>query len=120
MDGIWGSEYMPVIKKDNILFIEDSLKDCATIERGFSMLKLNGVFDKVGEIILGKHELFDDSKTGRKPYEIIQEVIGDVNIPILVEFDFCHTHPMLILPIGIEVELDSEKKQVKILKNCFV
>lgn len=77
MTGIWGSEYMPEIKEGDILFIEDSLKDCATIERSFSLLKLNGVFDKISGIILGKHELFNDSDTGRKPYEILLEVLGD-------------------------------------------
>ena len=39
MGGIWGSEYMPKINEGDILFIEDSLKDAATIERSFSLLK---------------------------------------------------------------------------------
>ena len=64
MEGIWGSEYMPEIRTGDILFIEDSLKDIATIEKSFSLLKLNGVFDKISGIILGKHELFDDMGTG--------------------------------------------------------
>lgn len=52
----------------DILFIEDSLKDACTIERSFSLLKLAGVFEKVGGIILGKHEKFDDNETGKRPY----------------------------------------------------
>ena len=56
MEGFWGTEYMPEIKKGDILFIEDSLKDACTIERSFSLLKLAGVFEKVSGIILGKHE----------------------------------------------------------------
>lgn len=77
IQGIWGSKYMPEIKYGDILFIEDSLKDAATIERSFSFLKINGVFDKISGIILGKHELFNDLKTGRKPHEILLEVLGD-------------------------------------------
>ena len=77
MQGIWGSEYMPQIKDGDILFIEDALKDPATIERSFSLLKLNGVFDRVSGIILGKHQSFNDCKTGRKPYEILLEVLAD-------------------------------------------
>ena len=87
MQGIFGTEYMPEIKEGDILFIEDSLKDACTIERSFSLLKLAGVFDKVGGIILGKHEKFDDNGTGRKPYEILLEVLGDCNVPFLAEFD---------------------------------
>ena len=100
MEGFFGTEYMPEIKEGDILFIEDSLKDACTIERTFSLLKLAGVFEKVGGIILGKHEKFDDNGTGRKPYEILLEVLGDCQIPFLADFDCCHTHPMFTMPIG--------------------
>ena len=115
MQGIWGSEYMPTIKEGDILFIEDSLKDAATIERSFSLLKLNGVFEKISGIILGKHELFDDLKTGRKPYEILLEVLGETKIPFIADFDCCHTHPMMTMPIGATIELDATNKKVTIL-----
>ena len=75
IQGIWGSPYMPHIQEGDILFIEDSSKDAATIERSFSLLKINGIFDKVSGIILGKHEQFDDCGTNRKPYEILLEVL---------------------------------------------
>lgn len=114
---ILGSEYMPEIKNGDILFIEDSLKDCADIERSFSLLKLSGVFDKVSGIILGKHELFNDRNTGRKPYEILLEVLGDTKLPFLAEFDCCHTHPMITLPIGCKIELDATNKKVSILED---
>lgn len=116
MMGIWNTEYMPEIKEGDILFIEDSLKDCADIERSFSLLKLSWVFDKISGIILGKHELFKDCNTGRKPYEILLEVLGDKKIPFLAEFDCCHTHPMITLPIGCKVELDATNKSVSIIE----
>ena len=116
IQGVWGSEYMPEIKKGDILFIEDSLKDAATIERSFSFLKVNGVFDKISGIILGKHELFNDLNTNRKPYEILQEVLGDIKIPFIADFDCCHTHPMMTIPIGCEVELDATNKKISIIK----
>ncbi|MCB2299039.1 S66 family peptidase [Clostridium tagluense] len=115
IQGIWGSEYMPAIEEGDILFIEDSLKDAATIERSFSFLEVNGIFDKISGIILGKHELFDDLKTGRKPYEILLEVLGDRKIPFIADFDCCHTHPMMTLPIGSEIELDATNKKVTII-----
>lgn len=116
MQGIWGSKYMPEIKNGDILFIEDCLKDAATIERSFSFLKVNGVFEKVSGIILGKHELFQDLNTGRKPYEILLEVLGDTKIPFMADFDCCHTHPMITLPIGCEIELDVTNKKVTIVR----
>ena len=117
MQGIWGTEYMPEIRQGDILLLEDSLKDASTIERSFSLLKLSGVFDKVGGILLGKHEKFDDSGTGRKPYEILLEVLGEPAIPILADFDCCHTHPMLTMPIGCQVSLNASEKTVTLLES---
>lgn len=117
IQGIWGSKYMPEIKDGDILFIEDSLKDIATIERSFSLLKVNGVFDKISGIILGKHELFDDSITGRRPYEVLLEVLGDRKLPFIGDFDCCHTHPMLTLPIGCRIELNATEKKVSIIED---
>lgn len=117
MEGFFGTEYMPVINKGDILFIEDAEKDAYTIERSFSLLKLAGVFDKVSGIILGKHEKFDDNGTGRKPYEILLEVIGDTSVPILADFDCCHTHPMLTMPIGCEVRLDATNKKITLMEE---
>lgn len=115
MLGIWGSEYMPEIKDGDILLIEDSLKDIATEERSFSFLKINNVFDKISGLIIGKHEQFDDKQTKRKHYEVLMEVMGRTDIPVLSEFDCSHTKPMFTLPIGCRVELDSDKKQLTIL-----
>jgi len=117
MQGFFGTEYMPEICEGDILLIEDSLKDAATIERSFSLMKLAGVFDRVGGIILGKHEQFDDCGSGRKPYEILMEVLGDYQKPLLADFDCCHTHPMLTMPIGCKFHLDASKKQVLLLEN---
>jgi len=116
MTGIWGSEYMPEIRKGDILLIEDTSKNAATIERSFSLLKINGVFDKVSGIILGKHEQFDDSGTKRKPFEILLEVLNGQKIPLLADFDCCHTHPMLAMPIGAKIQLDATNKKVTIIE----
>lgn len=115
MQGIWNTEFMPTIQSGDILLIEDSLKDAATIERSFALLKCSGVFDRIGGLILGKHEKFDSLGTGRKPYEILNEVMGDVEFPVLAEFDCCHTHPMLTVPIGSQVQLDADAQVVTLV-----
>ena len=117
MQGIWGTPYMPAIQQGDILLLEDSLKDAATIERSFALLKCSGVFDRIGGLILGKHEQFDDQGTGRMPYDILQEVMGPVGFPVLAQFDCCHTHPMLTLPIGAAVRLDADAQTLTILQE---
>ncbi len=117
IEGIFGTEYMPEILPGDILLMEDSLLDAATIERSFSLMKLAGVFDKIGGILLGKHEKFNDYGTGRKPYEILLEVLGEPKFPILADFDCCHTHPMLTMPIGATIKLDASAKQLTLLNK---
>ena len=116
LEGIFGTPYMPEIKDGDILLIEDSLKDACVIERSFALFKNAGIFDKVGGILLGKHELYDDLGTGRKPYEVLLEVLGEgFDKPIIADFDCCHTHPMLTIPIGCQAKMDAEKKTVTLL-----
>lgn len=120
MLGIWGTPCMPEIRTGDILFIEDSLKDAADAERSFALLKLSGVFDRIGGLILGKHEKFDDLGTGRMPYEILREVMGETNFPILAQFDCAHTHPMLTLPIGVQARLDADVRTLTLISDWIL
>ncbi len=114
MAGIWGSQYMPEIQSGDILLIEDSLKGIETVERSFAHLMACGVFEKVGAIILGKHELFHDKGTGRTPLDVLLEVLNGKNVPILYGFDSCHTHPMLVTPLGVQACIDFERQTLSL------
>ncbi|MCG7333615.1 S66 family peptidase [Salinicoccus roseus] len=120
MTGFWGSKYMPNIENGDILLLEDSMKSASIIEKNFNLLKVNGVFDRIAGILLGKHELFDDEGTGRKPYEILLEVLGDKAIPILADFDSAHTHPMLTMPIGRTITLNATEKKVHVMEQWIL
>ncbi|SLM62397.1 MULTISPECIES: S66 family peptidase [Dickeya] len=112
MAGIWGSPFMPDIQPGDILLLEDSLKDIATVERSFAHLKLCGVFERVAAVVLGKHELFDDKGSGRSPLTVLREVLNGEPLPVLADFDCCHTHPMLTLPLGITVTVDFDNQRL--------
>ena len=112
MYGFIGTPYFPTVEQGDILLIEDCMKEAAIVEKNFAMLKLHGVFDKVSGIILGKHERFDDEGTGKKPFELLIEQLDGRNIPVLAEFDCCHTHPMHPMAIGRRVKLDASNQQV--------
>lgn len=113
---IWGSEYMPEIKNGDILFIEDSRKSAAMMERLFSFLKLNRIFEKIGGLILGKHERFNDQRTQKQPYQILEEILGEYDFPFLAEVDCCHTHPMFTMPIGATIELNADEQTIILLE----
>ncbi|WP_028115115.1 S66 family peptidase [Ferrimonas senticii] len=106
MAGIWGSPYMPEVQRGDILLIEDSLKGIDAVERSFAHLLACGVFDKVSAVVLGKHELFDHKGTSRSPLDVLLEVLNGKEVPIFYGFDSCHTHPMLVTPLGIQARID--------------
>ena len=116
MWSIWGSPYMPAICEGDILLIEDSLKPISTVERLFAFLKLNGVFDRISALILGKHELFDDKGTGRAPLDVLYEVLDGQELPIVSDFDCAHTHPMLTMPLGLQHRLDFDTGDVVLIE----
>ncbi len=115
MGGIWGSPFMPEIRRGDILLLEDSLKDIATVERSFTMLAINGVFDRVAAVLLGKHELFNDAGTGRSPMDVLRETLDGRPVPVLEGFDSCHTHPMLTVPLGVTAEVDLDRGTVSLV-----
>ncbi|MDN3953831.1 S66 family peptidase [Sporolactobacillus laevolacticus] len=108
MLGFWGSPYMPEIREGDILLIEDSMKTASQVEKNFSLLKVNGVFDRIGGLLLGKHERFDDEGTGRTPIDLLLEVLNGAKLPIIADFDCCHTQPMLTMPIGAQVTMNAD------------
>lgn len=112
MYGFIGSPYFPEIKRGDILLLEDCMKTASIVEKNFAMLKAHGIFDKVAGILLGKHEQYDDLGTGKQPLDLLMEQLDGKEIPILAEFDTCHTHPMHPLAIGKTVKLDADSQKV--------
>ncbi|MBI6549872.1 hypothetical protein H8A87_14420 [Xenorhabdus sp. VLS] len=103
---------MPEIKQGDILLTEDCFEGINEVERAFAHLLLCGIFDRVSEVILGKHEQFDDQGTGRNSLDVLKEVLNGKEIPILADFDCCHTHPMFTMPLGVDLVIDFDSESV--------
>jgi muramoyltetrapeptide carboxypeptidase len=119
MSGFMASDYFPTVT-NSILFIEDSLKDMSIQERSLSMLKVAGVFDEIKGLIVGKHEHFNDLNSPFTFEELLLEIIGDTNIPILTNVDIGHTFPSHVFPIGIEIELDASRSTITFLEDAVI
>lgn len=117
LTSIWGSPYMPEIREGDILFLENTEEGADYTERYVTWLKLCGVFEKIGGLIIGKHRQFNDYGSGKKSYEILMDVIGKADFPILAEFDCGHCAPMLTLPIGIKAALDADLQKLKLISD---
>ncbi|ATZ16488.1 muramoyltetrapeptide carboxypeptidase [Entomoplasma freundtii] len=107
--GIWGSEYAPVFTNQDILFIEDAEKTISEVERYFSFLKINGIFDKVRAVILGTHHQFQDFHTERQPIDVLIEVLNGQPLPIIYDVNISHSKPMLCLKLNSLTTIDFDK-----------
>nr|WP_205603807.1 S66 peptidase family protein [Bacillus mesophilus] len=116
MSGFLASDYFPDLK-GSILFIEDSFKDMAIQERSLSMLKVAGIFDEIEGLIVGKHEHFNDLDSPFSIDELLLEIIGDTDIPIITNVDIGHTFPSHVFPIGIEIELNATTGTITFLED---
>lgn len=117
MSGFIHSPYFPQLSHGDLLFIEDAEKDAATVERSFAMLKNAGIFDQVRGVILGKHALFDDAGTRRVPIDSLLEVLNGQPLPVIYDYDSCHTVPMMTTPIGDFAEFDAVAQTVRFTKS---
>lgn len=109
--GIMGSKYFDY-HQGEILFIEDSEKKAEEIERFFSLLKLNDIFSNLKAIILGTHNNFNDQNTGKKPIDILVEVLGEETIPIIYDVPCSHDKPMNPIALNWFTKIDFIEKKI--------
>lgn len=110
-----GSPYMPEIRDGDILFLEEIGGSPDFCERFYSQLALNGIFNKIGGLILGKHKGYDSLGTQYSEIQILLEVLRERRFPILADFDCGHTVPILTLPIGRTARMDADKQRIELL-----
>jgi muramoyltetrapeptide carboxypeptidase LdcA involved in peptidoglycan recycling len=102
-----GTDYWPDLR-GHILLIEEMDAPMAREERSLQQLKLMGVFDEIAGLIVSKPEVIDPSEAPFSYDDLIREIVGPRNYPIVTGFDCGHTVPMITIPQGARVELRAE------------
>lgn len=46
--------------------------------------------------------------------------LGLADLPIIAGMDFGHTDPMLVLPLGVQAEIDCTTQQITIVENAVI
>ena len=124
LDMINGTEYWPKKEfwKDRILFIETS-EDKPSPDQVKYWLRnfgIQGIFDNITGMIVGRARDYSDEETKNLEENIIKVVVnefGHPEIPIITNVDFGHTDPQIILPLGIEAEIDCKNKTFKLKES---
>lgn len=117
---IKGTSYMPRLD-DAILFIENSEGEdymkpepLSNIDTMLMDLRNTGIFNAIRGLVVGRAYLYRGNERDEF-LELIRKHTKNYSFPVVCNVDFGHTDPMLTLPIGCTVELDSTKNKLEIL-----
>ena len=96
-----------------ILFLEDIDEYLYSFERMLVQMRTSGMFDQINGLIIGELENIRDQevKFGRDTDEIILDICGDLDIPIVSNFPCGHGKYQATLPISITTEINTTKKE---------
>ena len=112
-----GTEYFPDMQ-DKILLIESYRTSPNECQRRFAHLKQYGIFDKIKGIIIGYN--YDLQKNGDiypQMEDILLEYTKEYNFPIVKCNDFGHKMVNSVIPIGVNIKLDTDNKKVEITEE---
>lgn len=119
--GIVGSPYLPDFN-GAILFLEDTNENIYRIDRLMTHLKIAGVFDRLAGFIFGQCPgCSPDADYGSLTLEeVIFDHIKPLGIPAWSGAMIGHIEPILTLPIGLEVEIDSRLGTIRMLEPAVI
>jgi len=105
-----GTPYMPSLEGAS-LFLEDIGEAPYRIDRMLNQLRLAGIFSQINGLILGQFkDCFTPEHDSSSPQ--IEELITlwnkDLDIPIIAGIPYGHFKRRLVLPIGIQAQLDTQ------------
>jgi muramoyltetrapeptide carboxypeptidase LdcA involved in peptidoglycan recycling len=110
---------------DRILCFETSEEKPLPDNVGYMLRNygVQGIFEKVKGVIFGRPKDYTPEEVEELSnivLRIISDEFGVTDIPVIMNFDFGHTDPKVILPLGCTVEIDSDEKKVTLLENPFM
>jgi muramoyltetrapeptide carboxypeptidase len=102
-----GTAYWPETK-GRILVLEEMETSMSKTERALQHLKMMGVFEDVKGLVLSKPEVFHQQKAPLTYEDLVLEVVGPRNYPIVCNFDCGHTVPMISIGQDTRIRIEAE------------
>ena len=100
-----------------ILFWEEAFTSTSVVWNDLHVLRRAGVLDRIAGMIVGRP--FEVEPTPPGPVvlsEIVLEVLGNRQIPVLGDVDVGHAGPNLPMPLGVRAELDADAFALSLLE----
>jgi muramoyltetrapeptide carboxypeptidase len=103
-----GTPYFPVCD-GAVLLIEDNVgTPPGLVDRNFAQLRYMGVLQRAAAVVVGKHQ------AGREEWmvEILEKHCASSRVPIVFGVNCSHVDPLMTLPVGAVVDLDTESLEI--------
>jgi muramoyltetrapeptide carboxypeptidase len=106
--------------RGRILFIEDTDEQAYSIDRMLTHLRLAGKFDQAAGVIWGECQDCgprDFQPSTVLPFtvgEVVDNILGDLKVPVLSGLTIGHTNDQLTLPLGVAATLDATNGTLEI------
>ncbi|MEU9267322.1 LD-carboxypeptidase [Streptomyces sp. NPDC048251] len=102
-----------------VLFWEEAGGQASHVWSYLQILRHSGILDRISGMVVGVPEAIDglDAPDGSPTLaEIVLDVLGDRDIPVLGNVDVGHAGPNLPMPVGIRVALDAQQRTLSLLE----
>lgn len=126
LDWLRGTEIWPDLNEwqDAILFLETSEEAPSPeiVKRGLRSYAALGILPRLSGILLARPggvipiERFVEYDDAVR--QVVTEEVGLTDLPIISHMDFGHTDPMLVLPYGVQAEIDCDERRLSIVENA--
>ena len=107
-----------------VLFLETS-EEKPSFRQVKYMLRnygMQGVFDRSRGLLIGRARDYTKDEKSKLEQTIVDVVGGEFrrpDLPVVANMDFGHTDPQLVLPLGITVEIDCDRKRITLRKSAL-
>ena len=116
-----GTEY-DIDFSDKIIFLEEFLEEPYRIDRMLTQMIQAGKFENAAGIALGVFKMCEPNETDPSfsesfsLMEVLKDRLGILKIPVVYGLSFGHIADKFTLPFGVNAELNSDTKQLKLLE----
>ncbi len=110
---------LPLERFDGAVLFWEELGGLASYVWNYlQVMRHSGILDRISGMIVGIPRDIDGLEPGASPSlsEIVLDVLGDRDIPVLGNVEFGHAGPNLPMPVGIRVGLDAQQRTLSLLE----
>lgn len=100
-----GTPYFPNME-GAILFLEDIGENIYALDRMFAKLKLAGILDKLGGLVLGKFTEIPEAANALSLEQVFEEYLRDMPYPIATNLCYGHVTTKNCIPVGLQARLE--------------